>query len=187
MPITLVHVWCSSLWLCFHKAAGVALSHSQVVEWILGSRIQSHWPCRMLWPTSMLSRILATDRPAVPTTQAGGKIENSSTAREASSILRCTSITLRMYAASSAPRTPGLPGAAVELHGERLDVLGGQVRGRVGLAGALRHVATLGDGGRQPAVRGAGSHGAPGAFGVEAAEPSIVRSYFSAVAVMRSP
>jgi hypothetical protein len=82
----------------------VAWSHSQVVEWILGSRIQSHWPCRMLWPISMLSRILATDRPAVPTSQAGGKIENSSTARLPSSRLRWVLITLRMYAASLAPR-----------------------------------------------------------------------------------
>jgi hypothetical protein len=29
--------------------------------------------------------------------------------------------------------------------------------------------------------------GTPGAFGVDAAEPSMVRSNFSAVAVMRSP
>ena len=48
----------------------MALSHSQVVEWIFGSRIQSHWPWRMLWPISMFSRILETDRPAVPTSQA---------------------------------------------------------------------------------------------------------------------
>ena len=80
------------------------MSHSQVVEWIFGSRIQSHWPWRMLWPISMFSRILATLRPAVPTTQAGGNALKSSTARLPSSILRCTSITLRMYAASRSPR-----------------------------------------------------------------------------------
>ena len=104
MPITFVYVWCSSLCECFHCSAGLAMSHSQVVEWIFGSRIQSHWPCRMLWPISMFSRILATDRPTVPTTQAGGNIENSSTPRLPSSSLRWTSMTLRMYAASSSPR-----------------------------------------------------------------------------------
>ena len=96
MPITLVYVWCSSLWECFHCSAGVALSHSQVVEWIFGSRIQSHWPCMTLWPISMFSRILATDRPAVPTSQAGGNSENSSTARLPSSSLRWTLMTRRM-------------------------------------------------------------------------------------------
>ena len=104
MPTTLVKLWWSSLWETFHCSAGVAWSHSQVVEWILGSRIQSHWPWRMLWPISMLSRILATDSPAVPTSQAGGKIENSSTARLPSSRLRWVLMTLRMYAASLAPR-----------------------------------------------------------------------------------
>ena len=104
MPTTLVKLWWSSLCETFHCSAGVAWSHSQVVEWIFGSRIQSHWPWRMLWPISMLSRILATDRPAVPTTQAGGKIENSSTARLPSSMLRWVLMTLRMYFASLAPR-----------------------------------------------------------------------------------
>src|SRR5690349_18331919 len=80
------------------------MSHSHVVEWIFGSRIQSHWPCRMLCPISMFSRILATERPAVPTTQAGGKSENSSTAREPSSRLRWVLMTLRMYRASFSPR-----------------------------------------------------------------------------------
>ena len=36
-----------------------------------GSFIQSHCPCRTLWPISMFSRIFATDRPVVPRTQAG--------------------------------------------------------------------------------------------------------------------
>ncbi len=81
---------------CFHCSDGEALSHSQVVEWILESRIQSHWPCMTLWPISMFSRIFATDRPAVPISQAGGNSENSSRARLESSSLRCTSITLRM-------------------------------------------------------------------------------------------
>src|SRR5687768_6386478 len=81
------------------------MSHSQVVEWIFGSRIQSHWPWRMLWPISMFSRILATLRPAVPTIQAGGKMLARSTARLPSSSLRWTLMTLRMYAASASPRS----------------------------------------------------------------------------------
>ena len=36
------------------------MSHSQLLEWISGSFIQSHWPCMTLWPISMFSRILAT-------------------------------------------------------------------------------------------------------------------------------
>ncbi len=32
------------------------VSHSRVEGWIYGSRIQSLWPCRMLWPSSMFSR-----------------------------------------------------------------------------------------------------------------------------------
>ena len=98
-------MWWTSLWLCFHCSAGDAMSHSQVEEWIFGSRIQSHWPWRMLWPISMLSRILAMLRPAVPSTQAGGKALKSSTAREPSSILRWVSMSRRMYAASLAPRS----------------------------------------------------------------------------------
>ena len=31
------------------------MSHSQVLEWISGSFIQSHWPWVMLWPSSMFS------------------------------------------------------------------------------------------------------------------------------------
>src|ERR1035437_234094 len=58
----------------------------------------------MLWPISMFSRILATDRPAVPTSQAGGKRETSSTARLPISRIRWALMTLRMYAASAAPR-----------------------------------------------------------------------------------
>src|SRR5919112_2889635 len=80
------------------------MSHSHVVEWIFGSRIQSHCPCRMLCPISMFSRILASDRPIVPTIQAGGKPDASRTARLPSSSLRWTSMTVRMYFASSSPR-----------------------------------------------------------------------------------
>ncbi len=55
-----------------HARPATTRSHSQVVEWIFGSRIQSHWPCRTLWPISMFSMIFATDSPAVPTIHAGG-------------------------------------------------------------------------------------------------------------------
>ena len=96
MPITLVKLWWSSLWACFHWAAGVAESHSQVVEWIFGSRIQSHWPWRMLWPISMFSRILEIERPTVPTNQAGGYSDARSTTRLPSSICRWVRITRRM-------------------------------------------------------------------------------------------
>ena len=94
--MTLVKLWCSSLCACFHWSAGVAESHSHVVEWIFGSRIQSHWPCRMLCPISMFSRILATLRPAVPTSHAGGKRLARRTTRLPSSIERWVLITLRM-------------------------------------------------------------------------------------------
>jgi hypothetical protein len=94
--MTLVYVWCSSLWECFHISAGDTLSHSHVEEWMAGSRIQSHWPCMTLWPISMFSRILATDRPTVPASQAGGNSDASRTTRLVSSSVRCTSITRRM-------------------------------------------------------------------------------------------
>ena len=67
-----------------------------MVEWIFGSRIQSHWPCMTLWPISMFSMILATDSPAVPTSQAGGNSENSSTPRLPISSQRWALMTLRM-------------------------------------------------------------------------------------------
>ncbi len=88
LPITLVHMWCMSLWDFFQSSELIALSHSHVVEWISGSRIQSHWPCMMLCPSSMFSRILATDSIAVPAIQAGGKIEAISVARADSSSAR---------------------------------------------------------------------------------------------------
>jgi hypothetical protein len=52
----------------------------------------------------MFSRIFATDRPAVPTSHAGGKIDASRTTRLPSSSERWVLISARMYAASSAPR-----------------------------------------------------------------------------------
>ena len=71
-------------------------SHSQVVEWMSGSRIQSHWPCRTLWPISMFSRILATLSSAVPATKAVFFFDRSSVARPATSRLRWMLITRRM-------------------------------------------------------------------------------------------
>ncbi len=45
------------------------MSHSQVLEWISGSFIQSHWPCPMLWPSSMFSTLLATASDTAPSAQ----------------------------------------------------------------------------------------------------------------------
>ena len=81
---------------CFHAAAGEAVSQSQVEEWMVGSFIQSHWPCRTLCPISMFSRIFATDSPAVPSTQAGLYFEKISTARDIAARRRCSVIMLRM-------------------------------------------------------------------------------------------
>src|SRR6476661_349189 len=69
-----------------------------------GSRIQSHCPCRTLWPISMFSRIFATDSIAVPATNAVFFLDRSSVARPATSRVRWTRMTRRMYAASLAPR-----------------------------------------------------------------------------------
>ena len=77
-------------------SAGEALSHSQEVEWIVGSRIQSHWPCMTLCPISMFSTILEIDNPTVPTSPAGGNNENNRMPRLLSSSLRWASITARM-------------------------------------------------------------------------------------------
>ena len=72
------------------------MSHSHVVEWIFGSRIQSHWPCRTLWPISMFSRIFAVASAAVPAAQAGGSQEANSSARPATSRRRWAAMTRRM-------------------------------------------------------------------------------------------
>ena len=86
----------------------------------------------------MFSRILATARPAVPTSQAGGNIDTSSTARLPSSSLRWASMTVRMYAASALPRESMTRLAdRVELDADLLDVLRGEVGDRV--VGLLLH------------------------------------------------
>src|SRR5690606_814352 len=102
-PSTLVHWWCTWLWVCFHCREGQTLSHSQVVAWTSSSRIQSHWPCMTLCPISMFSRIFDNDSAAVPATHAGGNTPAASRARPASSRVRWSRMTPRMYAASSSP------------------------------------------------------------------------------------
>ena len=96
LPSTFVQVWWTKLWECFHWSAGEAVSHSHVVEWIFGSRIQSHCPCRTLWPISMFSRIFAAASAAVPAAQAGGSQEANSSARPPISSLRWSAMTPRM-------------------------------------------------------------------------------------------
>ena len=94
--MTLVQVWCRLLWLFFQSLLGVALSHSYVVEWIVGSRIQSHWPCMTLCPISMFSRTLETLSIAVPANHAGGNSEANSAARPPVSRTFWALMTLRM-------------------------------------------------------------------------------------------
>jgi hypothetical protein len=45
------------------------MSHSQLVEWISGSFIQSHWPWQTLWPISMFSTDFAYASADVPMIQ----------------------------------------------------------------------------------------------------------------------
>jgi len=45
------------------------MSHSQVLEWISGSFLQSHRSWQMLWPSSMFWMLLATASAVVPSTQ----------------------------------------------------------------------------------------------------------------------
>ena len=108
------------------------LSHSQVVEWIFGSRIQSHWPCRMLWPISMFSRILATHRPAVPTTQAGGKMlsQQHGAAAELELALDVDDLA-DVRRVGLAAGVEDVLADGVELVADLLDVLGGEVGDRV--------------------------------------------------------
>jgi hypothetical protein len=66
------------------------------LEWICGSFIQSHWPCRTLWPISMFSRIFAADSAAIPAACAGGNPAAHSTARPKTAMRRCMAIMLVM-------------------------------------------------------------------------------------------
>src|SRR4051794_5780945 len=70
-----------------------------------GSFIQSHWPCRTLWPISMFSRILATDSVAVPRIHVGQKLAASSSIRPSRPSRRCSAMIERMYLASRSPRS----------------------------------------------------------------------------------
>ena len=84
------------MWECFQASAVEAVSQSQVEELMRGSFIQSHCPCRTLWPISMFSRIFAAERAAVPAARAGRLLEASSSAREITPSRRCSSIMLSM-------------------------------------------------------------------------------------------
>ena len=83
-----VYLWCVSLCARFHCSGGDEWSQSQVEEWIFGSRIQSHWPWRTLWPISMFSRILASERLAVPIHHAERRLPASRMTRPPSSSAR---------------------------------------------------------------------------------------------------
>merc|ERR1712000_556948 len=84
----------------------------------------------------MFSRILATESPTVPSTHSGGRAEPRSTAREASSSLRCTSTTLRMYAASSAPRV-SMTDCRIASRRRPMSSMSASDRCAVGLTGCL--------------------------------------------------
>ena len=84
--------------MCFQSAELPTRSHSQVVEWISGSFIQSHWPCMMLWPSSMFSRILATPSTPAPIAQTVRlRAPKYSSVREPISSPRCRRMMLWMY------------------------------------------------------------------------------------------
>src|SRR3954453_12915284 len=99
-----VYLWWTKLWLCFHCSLGQAVSHSQALEWISGSFIQSHCPWMTLCPSSMFSMILASPSMAVPATQAGGNALANRAARPPTASPRWSLIAFLMYAASAAPR-----------------------------------------------------------------------------------
>ena len=126
--------WCCSLCERFQYSAGAAWSHSQVEEWMAGSRIQSHWPWRTLWPISMLSRILASARPVVPMTQAGRFLREQQH-RPAAELEGA----LHPDDPSDVRRVPGAAGVEdvlsdlVELLAEQLDVVGREVGDRAQL------------------------------------------------------
>ncbi len=72
------------------------MSQSQVDEWMFGSFIQSHWPCMTLCPISMFSRILANDRPAVPSSHSGLYFAPTRANRDSATSRRWKVIMLRM-------------------------------------------------------------------------------------------
>ncbi len=80
-----MYLWWATLWVSRQCLAAPAISHSQVAEWISGSFIQSHWPCRTLWPISMFSMILASASVPIPAHQATRREPNASSNRAATS------------------------------------------------------------------------------------------------------
>src|SRR3954447_11175806 len=54
-----------------------------------GSFIQSHWPCRTLWPISMFSRILAIESVEAPSAHSTFELEPSSSMRPIRPSRRC--------------------------------------------------------------------------------------------------
>src|SRR4051794_2777754 len=88
-----------------HACAVEAVSQSHAWELMTGSFIQSHWPCRMLWPSSMFSRIFATESVLIPSSQAGHHDEARSSMRPIRPSRRCRSMIDRMYFASRSPRS----------------------------------------------------------------------------------
>ena len=64
------------------------MSHSQVLEWISGSFIQSHWPWEMLWPSSMFSMDFAYANAPVPRAQPALDLLQAITSRAATSSAR---------------------------------------------------------------------------------------------------
>ncbi len=77
---------------CFHDSAVEAVSQSHVEEWISGLFIQSHWPCMTLWPISMFSRILASERPVTPSSHMTFERAAKSSTRDSTSSRRWSSI-----------------------------------------------------------------------------------------------
>ena len=64
------------------------MSHSQVEEWISGSFIQSHCPCRTLCAISMFSMILARASVPAPAHQVTRLEPKASSSRPAASSAR---------------------------------------------------------------------------------------------------
>ena len=91
-----MYVWWMKLWECRHASAVDAVSQSQARELITGSFIQSHWPCRTLWPISMFSRILAMPSVAAPSDPGTRQRDAISSARPSSASLRWSAIIDRM-------------------------------------------------------------------------------------------
>ena len=84
------------LWEWRQASAVDAVSQSQARELITGSFIQSHWPCRTLWPISMFSRIFARPSVEAPTIQGMRQREATSSARPSSASRRWSPMIERM-------------------------------------------------------------------------------------------